>query len=257
MEMISFRETYSKFAEENRANMINIENMNFGYGTQIVFRHASLSIDGGGICGLLGGNGAGKTTLMKILLGLLRADGRCSVMGYYPGALDPDFLREVFFVPEDGLNLKISPISYALRLNPFYPNFSLDVLKETLALLEVPENRYFSRMSFGQRKKASISVALSMNTSLLLMDEPTNGLDIPSKVTTRSILLKAFPSESGRRLIISTHQVRDIEDLVNSVAVISEGQIWHQDVAGGEKGGRIDLEKLYTGIVSSWRGSQC
>jgi len=233
--------------------MITIERMNFGYGGQRVFRDASLSMDDGGICGLLGENGAGKTTLMKIMLGLLRADGECSVMGFTPWTLKPEFLREVFFVPENGTDLKVSPMTYALRISPFYPDFSRNALEEYLSILEVPYDRHFNRMSFGQRKKASIAVALAMNTKLLLMDEPTNGLDIPSKVSLRGVLLENFPNDGAKSLIISTHQVRDIEEIVSSAAVISDGRIWYRKVGGDENAGRIDLEKLYTEIASKGR----
>lgn len=234
--------------------MIEIENLCFSYGGRNVFEEAGLTIRGGGVCGLLGENGAGKTTLMKILLGLLRAGGQYSVMGFVPWTLNPSFLEKVFFVPENGIISKVTAKVYADRLGAFYPGFSRDCLYECLEELEVPDDRPFDSMSFGQRKKAAISVALSMNTALSLMDEPTNGLDIPSKVALRSILGRQFTPENGRLLLVSTHQVRDVEEIVNSVAVISKGYIRFDDLHRARPDyGRIDLEKLFTDAVSGGR----
>lgn len=245
--LISHRQQYSD-------DMIEVEKLCFKYGGHCVFEDAVLYIREGGVCGLLGENGAGKTTLMKILLGLLRGGGRYSVMGYVPWTLNPSFLEKVYYVPEDGTVLRVTPEVYAERLGHFYPNFSSEHLDEYLDELGVPADRPFDSMSFGQRKKASISVALSMNTPLSLMDEPTNGLDIPSKVALRSILSHHFTPENGRMLLVSTHQVRDVEEIVNSVAVISRGHIRYDGLDGVRPDyGRVDLEKLFAESVSDGR----
>ncbi|MBQ0006108.1 MAG: ABC transporter ATP-binding protein, partial [Alistipes sp.] len=205
--------------------MVDFENVSFAYGKHQVFRDASLSLEGGGICGLLGENGAGKTTLMKMILGLVCGKGKFSVMGFAPRNKETEFLRRVSFVPDMVPSRKITASDYVCRLGPFYPGFVEDDLFRYMKSLGVPEGMTFAQMSFGQRKKAFIAIALSMNTPLVLMDEPTNGLDIPSKLSLRRILLEHFAHDTGKSLIISTHQVRDIEDVVDRVVIISAGEI--------------------------------
>ncbi len=230
--------------------MVDFENVSFAYRKHRVFRDASLSLKAGGICGLLGENGAGKTTLMKMILGLVKGEGKCSVMGFDPRNKRTEFLRSVSFVPDIVLSRKITTSDYACRRRPFYPGFAEDDLFRYMKMLGVPEEKTFSQMSFGQRKKAFIALALSMNTPLVLMDEPTNGLDIPSKLSLRRILLEHFAPDTGKSLIISTHQVRDIEDVVDRVVIISAGEIVLENLEKEKNGGaRVNLEKIFYDIV--------
>ena len=230
--------------------MIKFENVSFAYRKHQVFQDVSLSLKRGGVCGLLGENGAGKTTLMKMILGLVRCEGKCSVMGFDPRNKSTEFLRNVSFVSDMVTSRKITTSDFACRLGPFYPGFKEDDLSLHMKSLSVPEDMTFTQMSFGQRKKAFIAIALSMNTPLVLMDEPTNGLDIPSKLSLRRILQDHFSPDGGKSLIISTHQVRDIEDVVDSAAIIFGGKIIVKNLErDGNDGARVNLEKIFYDVV--------
>ncbi len=149
--------------------------------------------------------------------------GEINVMGYLPSARKPAFLSELFFIPEEIYlpDLKVS--AYAELLRPFYPRFDRQMLEEYMEEFEVSLDERMSRMSYGQRKKALICLGLACNTRLLVMDEPTNGLDIPSKSHFRRLI--ASVATKDRCIIISTHQVRDLDNLIDALVVVEESRI--------------------------------
>ena len=161
--------------------MIRMNQLDFSYRKKNVFSGLNLTLSEGHVYGLLGKNGAGKSTLLKLMCGLLFPErGEINVMGYLPSARKPAFLSELFFIPEEIYlpDLKVS--AYAELLRPFYPRFDRQMLEEYMEEFEVSLDERMSRMSYGQRKKALICLGLDCNTRLLVMDEATNGLDIPS-----------------------------------------------------------------------------
>lgn len=203
--------------------MIELKNMSFRYPTSKnkVFDDVSLDIEPGHIYGLLGKNGVGKSTLFRLISGVNQVtDGTIQTLGMDPFARDPEMLRQLFLIPEDMAFPELTIRRFAEYYGPFYPNFDMAALEKCLALFDVPEQRV-SKMSLGQRKKAMVSFALSLQTEILLMDEPTNGMDIPSKRLFRSAL--ADVGMSDRVMIISTHQVRDLEELIDAVIIV-DGQ---------------------------------
>lgn len=204
--------------------MIKIENLHFGYKKRKVFNGLSLSLQAGHIYGLLGKNGTGKSTLLRNISGLLfPTEGKISVMGFNPGNRHPDFLQDVFMVAEEFYLPDVSVSKY-VRLNaPFYPKFSQEQFNSYLTEFEIPVENTLQSMSYGQKKKVLISFGLACNTSLLLMDEPTNGLDIMSKSKFRRVIAGA--TDETKCIIISTHQVKDLESLIDRITIIDEGQI--------------------------------
>ncbi len=203
--------------------MINIENLQFRYpGTKRqVFDGFSLNIQGGGIYGLLGKNGTGKSTLLYLISGLLRAQqGSVSVDGHDSRRRDAEMLQEVFIVPEEYDMPDLSLRDFISLQRMFYPRFSEEVLAACLRGFEMPEEPNLSELSMGQKKKVYMSMALASGTRLLLMDEPTNGLDIPSKALFRQVVSRHMTDD--RTLIISTHQVHDIEALLDHVLIIDD-----------------------------------
>jgi len=204
--------------------MINIQNLHFSYKKKKVFDNLNLQLTPGHIYGLLGKNGTGKSTLLKNVAGLLfPRQGAVTVNGFVPGKRQPEFLKDVFMVPEE-FYLPNIPLSEFVKIEaPFYPRFSESQLQSYLRDFDVPQDSTLQNMSYGQKKKVLISFALATNAKVLLMDEPTNGLDIISKSQFRKVLSSALDEE--RCIIISTHQVKDLENLIDRVTIIDEGKI--------------------------------
>ncbi len=204
--------------------MVEINNLLFRYGRNQVFDNLSLSLSSGKIYGLLGENGVGKTTLLRIIGGLLYPQaGNCKVLGMESGKRLPAMLQDIFYIPEDFTVPAIDMLTYARRNGVFYPQFNMQQYENCLQEFAVPAQRKFTELSFGQRKKAYIAFALATNVKLLLMDEPTNGLDIPSKSQFRRLIANALRDDNT--FVISTHQVRDLENLIDPVVILDNHEI--------------------------------
>ena len=206
--------------------MLELTNVSFHYPGKknMVIQEASLDLQPGHIYGLLGKNGVGKSTLFRLISGLNPPTvGFVQTLNYIPFQRNPEMMQNLFLVPEDILFPAITPIKYADLYGKFYHKFSFDDFSARLNDFEVDPNAKLSAMSQGQKKKAYISFALACNTQILLMDEPTNGLDIPSKTKFRNILSKH--TDPDRIIIISTHQVRDLELLIDAVIILNDHHI--------------------------------
>jgi ABC-2 type transport system ATP-binding protein len=205
--------------------MLKIEDLSFSYSQkQALFDELSLNLPAGNIYGLLGKNGAGKTTLLKIICGLLFPKrGKLKVLDLQPKDRYPQFLREVFLIPEE-FNLPPLNIEYFVRLySPFYPRFDHSQFNDYIYEFRIPREQKLTTMSYGQKKNFLLSFGLATDCRLLLLDEPTNGLDIPSKSLFRKIVANAVHEE--RSFIISTHQVRDMENLIDPIIILDDGKI--------------------------------
>ncbi len=205
--------------------MIAIKNLHFGYSPKkVLFQDISLELKAGHIYGLLGKNGAGKSTLLKNIAGLVYPQkGDISVMGFNPLNREPGLLQEIFFVPEE-LYLPSVSIDDFVKINAaFYPNFDHSYFATLLHEFDVPTNQKLLNMSYGQKKKMIICFGLASQTKLIIMDEPTNGLDIPSKAQFRKIMASALTE--NRCIIISTHQVRDLDNLIDTVIMLDANKL--------------------------------
>jgi ABC-2 type transport system ATP-binding protein len=205
--------------------MVRLQDFDFGYSRRApLFTKLNLHLDKGHIYGLLGKNGAGKTTLLKNIVGLAFPwSGSCLIDGLPAASRQPRLLQDLFFLPEEVHAPALTAEQFVFHTAGFYPNFNADQLWEYLRELEVPTGAKLSKFSHGQQKKFMIAFALAANTRLLVLDEPTNGLDIPSKVQFRKIVAGALSEE--RCMIISTHQVRDLETLIDTVVVVHDRRI--------------------------------
>ena len=205
--------------------MIEIKNLDFSYKKTPVFSNINLSFPQGAIYGLLGENGVGKTTLLKLICGLQRpVQGTCTVEGMTCHDRLPEMLQRIVFMPDEvTLPDNATPQRYIDELAPFYPTFSQGLFLQLMQELEVEPERKFKEMSFGQQKKSLIAASLSLGTDYVLLDEPTNGLDIPSKAQFRSILSKR--AEENATIIISTHQVKDVENLIDPIVILSHNAV--------------------------------
>ena len=214
--------------------MIEIKDIDFAYAgsSHCIFDGFSLSLEANNIYGLLGKNGTGKSTLLYLISGLLRPQsGTVTIDGTKSSSRHADMLGDVFIVPEE-FDLPTMTLDKYVELNqPFYPRFSREVLDRCLADFDLPLSLRLDRLSMGQKKKVYMSFALASGTRLLLMDEPTNGLDIPSKSQFRRVVMQNMTPD--RTLVISTHQVHDIEQLLNHIVIIDRsGMLLNESVAG-------------------------
>lgn len=265
--------------------MIDIQNLHFAYRKKKVFNGLNLTLQKGHIYGLLGKNGTGKSTLLRNIAGLLFPNqGTVKVLDFTPAMRQPAFLQELFMVPEEFYLPNVSIEKFVAFNAPFYPRFDHRQFKNYLKEFDIPVANKLQQMSYGQKKKALISFGLACNTSLLLMDEPTNGLDIMSKSQFRKVIAGAI--DDNKCIIICTHQVKDMESLIDRITVIDEGKILFDQTVDritsklsfkisfdpvetrtalyreeslkgnaiicsndGEEEGKLDLEMLYKAIV--------
>ena len=205
--------------------MITLKELSFSYSRKKeVLDRINLEVGSGHICGLLGKNGEGKTTLLNLLSGQIFPDqGSCLVLEEIPSERNARFLQQIFLLPEEISMPEVTAIEYIKMYAAFYPTFRDDICKACVESFEINLSDRLSKMSQGQRKKVAITLALAAHTPLLLMDEPTNGLDIPSKATFRRLVASLI--DDNQTVIISTHQVRDLESLIDTVLIIDQRQI--------------------------------
>ncbi len=205
--------------------MITLKELSFSYSRKKeVLDRINLEVGSGHICGLLGKNGEGKTTLLNLLSGQIFPDqGSCLVLEEIPSERNARFLQQIFLLPEEISMPEVTAIEYIKMYAPFYPTFRDDICKACVESFEINLSDRLSKMSQGQRKKVAITLALAAHTPLLLMDEPTNGLDIPSKATFRKLVASLI--DDNQTVIISTHQVRDLESLIDTVLILDQRQI--------------------------------
>lgn len=205
--------------------MIRINNLSFAFKKgEPLFKGLNLELQPGRTYGLFGLNGAGKTTLLNHMSGMLfPAQGECLILGKPARDRLPETLSEIFVVPEQFDLPSVKPDIYIELHAPFYPNFDLAQVGSLIEQFNLDRNRVLSKQSYGQRKKFLISFALASNTKILLMDEPTNGLDIPSKSQFRKVMASSHLED--RCTVISTHQVRDLDTLIDRLTILHEGGI--------------------------------
>lgn len=205
--------------------MIDIQNLTFSYSKkEHLFKELSIQAAEGSIIGLLGKNGAGKSTLLKLMAGLLKPhQGSIQIMNHDPFQRQPDYLQQVYFVPEEFEVPAVSINAYVKAAGPLYPGFDYSKMAGIMHDFELEGTKNLGKMSYGQKKKFIIAFALSTNCKLLILDEPTNGLDIPSKSLFRKVVAGALSDD--QMVIISTHQVKDVENLIDRIVLIDHGRI--------------------------------
>ena len=219
-------ENVGSLNNKNKKIMIEVNNISFKYAGQkdLVFDDFSLRLEANNIYGLLGKNGTGKSTLLYLISGLLSPKkGTVSFNGIETRLRKPETLSEIFIVPEE-FDLPAMSLNEYVKINrPFYPLFSTEVLENILKDFELTMDLKLNALSMGQKKKVFMAFAMATGTKLLLMDEPTNGLDIPSKSQFRKVVAQYITED--RTLIISTHQVHDVESLLDHIMILSQQKL--------------------------------
>ena len=204
--------------------MIKIQNLAFSYDKNEVLRNISMELKPGRIYGLLGENGVGKTTLLTLLCGLKKTQtGTIQADGQNPWDRQPSLLQDQYYLPDEVAAVNDKAIGWAKATGVFWPNFKLDRFETILREFEVCPTQKMNAMSAGQLKKTYIAFALACGTRFLYLDEPTNGLDIPSKAQFRSALMKYTAEDST--IVISTHQVRDLENVIDPIIILDRRDV--------------------------------
>jgi ABC-2 type transport system ATP-binding protein len=205
--------------------MIQFKDFQFYYRKhQQMFNGLDLTLEKGHIYGLLGKNGAGKSTMLKNAVGTLYPKkGTCEVNGVLSASRKPSMLADIFFLPEQITAPEVK-MDHFIKMNaPFYPKFSRELFDKVMNEFDLKTNNKLHQLSHGQQKKVFLAFGIATQTDWLLMDEPTNGLDIPSKSAFRKVVTSFISDDRG--IVISTHQIGDIEKLIDSIVVIDEGKL--------------------------------
>lgn len=204
--------------------MIKIKKLGFSYGDNVVLKDISMELEEGRIYGLLGENGVGKTTLLTLLAGLKDVcEGSIEVDGQTPFDRKPSFLSNIYYLPDEVPAPRRKAIDYASDHGQYWSKFSIDKFSEIMTVFDNNQDQRMDQMSYGQLKKTFISFALACNTKYLFMDEPTNGLDIPSKAQFRKAVSKYTSDDST--LLISTHQARDLEAIIDPIIILDRRDV--------------------------------
>ena len=205
--------------------MVEIKDLSFSYKKrEKLFSGLNLTIEPGNVYGLLGKNGVGKTTLLKIISGLLfPKDGECTVHGYNASKRKVEMLQDIYFIPEELFTPSVTVGEYQMLNAPFYPKFDSKTFSDFIDEFGLSRKDKLTSFSYGQKKKFLLAFGLSANCSLFILDEPSNGLDIPSKSQFRKLLASSISEDKS--FIISTHQVRDMENLIDPIIILDKGEI--------------------------------
>lgn len=235
--------------------MIQIKDLAFSYDKFEVLRNISMNLEDGRIYGLLGENGVGKTTLLTLLSGLKKPlVGSIDTDGHNPFEREPEFLSSQYYLPDEVNPTSMTPAQYASSYSKFWGSFDSEKFSQLLQLFEVRDDQKMNTMSAGQLKKTYISFAIACQTRYLFMDEPTNGLDIPSKAQFRKAVT-AFTREDSV-LVISTHQVKDLENVIDPIIILDTRDVLlNATIEQIEQklffdyGSTLDPEALYSEMV--------
>lgn len=205
---------------------INFEKVDFRYTKKRpLLSGINLQLNPGHVHGLLGKNGEGKSTILKLISGLLfPQNGKIDVIGFIPQKRNVQMLQDIYFLSEDLPIFTLSIQNFEKIYAPFYPRFSHEQFEYNLKEFNISDKSLMlDKLSHGQKKKVMVAFALASNTKILLMDEPTNGMDIPSKGQFRRMVASTI--EEDRCIVISTHQIRDLDSLIDNIIIMDEHEI--------------------------------
>lgn len=188
-------------------------------------RNVDLTVEKGRIVGLIGPNGAGKTTLLKAVLGLDSCQGDLKVLGLNPFKQRAELMRQICFIADVAILPKWIKVSELLEFTEqTHPNFSLDQARQFLAKTKVKESHKVKELSKGMVAQLHLAIVMAIDAKLLVLDEPTLGLDILFRKSFYDSLLNDY-FDHQRTIIITTHQVEEIEHILTDVVFIREGEI--------------------------------
>lgn len=207
------------------STVIEAQGMSKSYGNFNALDDISFAIQPGSIVGLIGPNGAGKTTTLKALLGLIQFDGDLSVLGADPRKGRHSLMERVCFIADVGVLPRWLKVSNALDYAAgVHPKFNRQRAEEILAATNIPMNKRVKQLSKGMVTQLHLSLVMAIDVELLILDEPTLGLDILYRKSFYERLLNDY-CDKQTSIIISTHQVEEIESLLTHLLFIDGGKI--------------------------------
>ena len=223
--------------------MIQTKNLNKSYKKQEVNKDISLLVPKNSIYGLLGPNGAGKSTLLKMLTGMINPTSGEIIYKEKPWSRN-DLLEIGSLIEQSPIyenltareNLKVRTLLYNL------PDSRIEDVLEIVNLTNTG-NKKAGKFSMGMKQRLGIAIALLNKTKIVILDEPTNGLD-PIGIGDLRELIKSFPKK-GITVIISSHILSEVEQIADYIGIIANGQLWYQEKVQED----IDLEKLFLEVV--------
>jgi ABC-2 type transport system ATP-binding protein len=212
--------------------ILSVHGLRKAFGTTVALDGVSCEI-GQGATGLLGPNGAGKTTLLRILLGLLPAEGQANVLGLDPTRQPVAVRGRVGYMPESECLIPglfgVDVVAYMGRLAGMPGRSAFKRAHEVMYFVGLGEERYreANEYSLGMQQRLKLATALVHDPDLLFLDEPTNGLD-PSGRDEMLTLLRELSTEHGKNLVLSSHLLRDVEQVCTHVVMLKEGRLARQ-----------------------------
>ena len=207
------------------SELISITGLNKSYGHKHVVSDVNLSVHKGQILGLVGPNGAGKTTCLQSLLGLTNFEGDIDVLGHHPRKDREKMLNDVAYISDVAILPKWLIVTQALTyMNDIHPNFDIEKARVFLAKTNIDMNDKVKALSKGMVTQLHLSLVLAVDAKVLVLDEPTLGLDILTRRQFYTHLLEDFYTED-KCILITTHQIEEIEHILTDVAFIQEGKI--------------------------------
>lgn len=205
--------------------MLKIENGKKKFGRKIAIDNVNLSIKPGKIIGALGENGAGKTTLLRSLAGIYKLDSGSVLMDNEPVYDNPKTKQYIGFVADDFESFPYASVKENIDFyKAVYKNFDMNKFNEINEIFKINLNQKVSNFSKGFKMKLNLILNFSISPKYLLLDEPTNGLDSRAKKALYSILTKEA-DENNTGIVISSHNLRDLELLSDEVFIIKDGQL--------------------------------
>lgn len=205
--------------------LISINNLNKSYGAKKVVNNVNLTVQAGQILGLVGPNGAGKTTCLQAMLGLSNFEGQIDILGFNPRKERAKMLNEVAYISDVAVLPKWLKVSQALDyMDEIHKNFNREKAEGFLAKTNIEQSAKVKTLSKGMVTQLHLALILAIDAKVLVLDEPTLGLDILTRHQFYNHLLEDFYSEE-KCIIVTTHQIEEIEHILTDVAFIQDGQL--------------------------------
>ncbi|PZP32430.1 MAG: multidrug ABC transporter ATP-binding protein [Roseateles depolymerans] len=206
-------------------NLIDAQGVSLRYGKKLALNEVSLSVPPGRVVGLLGHNGAGKTSLMKALVGLLPVQGELRVLGQRPSENRQALLTQLSYIPDVAVLPRWARVGELITLmSQLQPKFSAERARALLRRTSVSESDKVKSLSKGMVAQTHLALIAAIDAKLMILDEPTLGLDVVSRKSFYEMLIDEW-CDGERSVLISTHQVEEVEALLSDVIMLNEGQV--------------------------------